>query len=115
MEPRNLLHEPIAVGEDRVYVTDDKGAIWALNSKDGASVWKQEALSNRYVTGPTYFNGHLVVADFEGYVHWLDARTGKFEYREQLTEDRIIVPAIDAGGILLSYSTAGLVVAMRPH
>jgi len=108
-------YQPIAVGEDRVYVTDDKGAIWALDAKDGASIWKQEALGNRYVTGPTYFNGHLVVADFEGYVHWLDARTGKFEYREQLTDDRIIAPAIDAGGILLSYSSNGLVVAMRPH
>ncbi len=108
-------YEELSVGDDRVYVTDDKGTIWALDAKTGSSVWKQEALANRFVTAPIFFDGHVVVADFEGYVHWLDAKTGDFEYRERVTKERIIAPALNAGGILLVYSTTGQLVAMRPQ
>lgn len=108
-------YEELSVGDGRVYVTDDKGSIWALSTEDGSSVWKQEALANRFVTAPIYFQGHVVVSDFEGYVHWLDAKTGEFEYREQVTKDRIIAPAIDAQGLLLVYSTTGQLVALRPR
>ena len=108
-------YEEISLGDDRVYVTDDKGSIWALDRKTGVSVWKQEALANRFVTAPIFFDGHVVVADFEGYVHWLDARTGEFEYRERVTKDRIIAPAINAGSMLLSYSSTGQLFALRPR
>lgn len=108
-------YEELSVGEDRVYVTDDAGTVWAFNAEDGSSVWKQEDLANRFVTGPVYFQGHVVVSDFEGYVHWLNAETGEFEYREQVTKDRIIAPAIDAGSLLLVYSSTGQLVALRPH
>lgn len=108
-------YEELSVGEDRVYVTDDKGSIWALDANTGSSLWKQEALANRFVTAPIFFDGHVVVADFEGYVHWLDAETGDFEYRERVTKENIIAPALNAGGILLVYSTTGQLVAMRPE
>ena len=108
-------YEELSVGEDRVYVTDDKGSIWALDANTGTSLWKQEALANRFVTAPIFFDGHVVVADFEGYVHWLDAETGDFEYRERVTKENIIAPALNAGGILLVYSTTGQLVAMRPQ
>ena len=67
------------------------------------------------MTAPIFYQGHVVVADFEGYVHWLDAKNGEFEYRERVTKDRIIAPAIDAGGMLLVYSSTGQLVAMRSH
>lgn len=108
-------YEELSVGDDRVYVTDDKGTVWALEAKTGASLWKQDALANRFVTAPIFYQGHVVVADFEGYVHWLDAKNGEFEYRERVTKDRIIAPAIDAGGMLLVYSSTGQLVAMRSH
>jgi len=108
-------YEELSVGDDRVYVTDDKGTIWALDAKTGSSLWKQDALANRFVTAPIFFDGHVVVADFEGYVHWLDAKTGDFEFRDRVTKERIIAPAITANGILLVYSTTGQLVAMRPH
>ena len=108
-------YEELSVGDDRVYVTDDKGTVWALEAKTGASLWKQESLANRFVTAPIFYQGHVVVADFEGYVHWLDAKNGEFEYRDRVTKDRIIAPAIDAGSMLLVYSSTGQLVAMRSH
>jgi outer membrane protein assembly factor BamB len=108
-------YEEIAVGDDRVYVTDEESVLWALDQESGASVWKQEALANRFVSGPLYFDGHIVVGDFEGYAHWLDARTGELQFRARIDKARIISPALAAADRVLVYSAAGRLVAMRPQ
>ncbi|MGR8919355.1 MAG: outer membrane protein assembly factor BamB [Gammaproteobacteria bacterium] len=103
----------ISVGDGRVYVTDESGSVWALDRETGASVWKQDGLRHRFVTAPVFHRGAVIVGDFEGYVHWLDADTGEFTFRERIDKNRIIAPAIGAGGLLLSYSSGGRLVAMR--
>ena len=103
----------LAVGDDRVYITDEYGSVWALDRHTGASIWKQEGLSHRLVSGPSFFSGYIVVGDFEGYMHWLDAGTGDFALRVQIDKERIIAPAINAGKVLLSYSAGGRLQAMR--
>lgn len=108
-------YDEIAVGGDRVYLTDEESNVWALNRETGASLWKQDKLANRFVTGPLFVDGHLVVGDFAGYLHWLDAANGEFEFRSQLEEMRIIAPAINAGGLVLSYNAEGYLAAMRPQ
>ncbi|MCP5200714.1 MAG: outer membrane protein assembly factor BamB [Gammaproteobacteria bacterium] len=108
-------YNELAVGGGRVYVTDEDGAIWALDRNDGNSLWKQDALQHRYATAPVYFNNYVVVGDFEGYIHWLDAATGDIVYREQIDDSRIIAPPIDAGEVLLGYSSSGRLVAMQPR
>ena len=104
----------LAVGEGRVFVTDEQGSVWALDRQDGTSQWKQDGLRYRYVTAPVYFNGYVVVGDFEGYVHWLNASDGEIVYRQEIDDERIIAPAIDAGDMLLGYSTSGRLMALRP-
>ncbi|MGE0486642.1 MAG: outer membrane protein assembly factor BamB [Gammaproteobacteria bacterium] len=108
-------YNELAVGGGRVYITDEEGAIWALDRNDGNSLWKQDDLQHRYVTAPVYFNNYVVVGDFEGYIHWLDAASGEIVYREQIDDTRIIAPPIDAGQVLLGYSSSGRLVAMQPH
>lgn len=103
----------LAVGEERVYITDDTGGVWALDRHSGTSVWKQDGLSYRHPSGPQYYRGYVVVGDFEGYMHWLDATTGEFAYRAQIDDKRIITPAIPAGNVLLSYSSTGRLSAVR--
>jgi len=103
----------LAVGDERIYITDETGLVWALDRHSGNSIWKQDKLANRLVSGPSYFNGYIVVGDFEGYIHWLDASTGDFAFRAKIDKNRIISPAITAGNILLSYSSAGRLLAMR--
>ena len=108
-------YEPIAVSTDAVFVTDETGAVWALDRHSGSSLWKQEQLTHRFVTGPIYFRGSVIVGDFEGYVHWLDADSGSFRFRERVDKNRILDPAIAAAGVVLSYSTSGKLIAQRPE
>lgn len=59
-----------------LYVTDDKGAIHALDKDTGASVWKQDKLVTRSPSGPQIIGDYLAVVDFEGYAHLLSRNDG---------------------------------------
>lgn len=59
-----------------LYLTDDKGAIHALDKDTGASVWKQDKLVTRSPSGPQLIGDYLAVVDFEGYAHLLNRNDG---------------------------------------
>ena len=64
-----------------VYVTDDKDALIALDKSTGASIWKQDKLAARGVSGPLAFGRYVVVGDYQGYVHVLSREDGSFAAR----------------------------------
>jgi outer membrane protein assembly factor BamB len=72
-----------------VYVTTDFDAVVALDRRAGTQIWRQEALRLRDVSAPARFGNAVVVADFEGYLHWLDLADGHFLAREHAAHDRI--------------------------
>ena len=106
-------YENVAVDDEHIYVTDERGTVWALARSDGATVWRQRAFRNRKVTGPTRYDNFVVVGDFEGYMHWLDAKTGEVVGRERIDDERIITPPIEIGGALAGYSSTGELAAWR--
>lgn len=59
-----------------LYITDDKGAVHALDKDTGASVWKQDKLVTRSPGGPQLIGDYLAVVDFEGYAHLLSRNDG---------------------------------------
>ena len=105
----------VAVDELRVYVTDELGYVWALDRASGTSIWKQEALSARRVTGPAVFGAYVVVGDFEGYLHWINRETGAFVHRTRFDDERILVPCRTIGDILLAFSSSGMLAAYKPE
>ena len=64
-----------------VFVTEPNGTILAFDKESGATVWKQDKLLNRGVTGPTVAGDFVTVGDYQGYVHVLDAEEGAFAAR----------------------------------
>ena len=64
-----------------VYVTDDKGVIHAFDRVTGGSLWKQEKLVNRPVSGPFLYQTYVLVADGGGSVHVLAKDDGAFRGR----------------------------------
>jgi outer membrane protein assembly factor BamB len=59
-----------------LYVTDDKGAVHALDKATGASVWKQDKLALRRPGGPQLVGDYVGVVDVEGFLHVLDRNDG---------------------------------------
>ena len=61
-----------------LYVTDDKGAVHALDKATGASVWKQDRLAARKIGGPQMVGDFVGVVDVEGYLHLMSATNGAY-------------------------------------
>ncbi len=100
-------HSELSADDDNLYVTDDEDFVWALDRLSGASVWKQEKLYARRLTGPTVFGNKVIVGDFKGYLHWLNKTTGAFSAQNQVSEARILLNPIVVMDQLLNYSSDG--------
>lgn len=78
------------VGPYRVYLTDSEGYIWAVNRFNGSTIWRQDKLLRRSLTRPVLQDKHLVVADYNGYVHWLSREDGHIAARKRINEDHYL-------------------------
>ena len=68
----------VTLDERYAFVTDERGAVHALDRANGQSVWKQDGLAYRQVSTPLARGEAVVVGDFEGYVHFLARESGAF-------------------------------------
>ena len=100
----------VGVDARYLYVTDDKGAVLALDKSSGASIWRQEKLTGRNVSGPLALGRHVVVGDFEGYVHLLSREDGSFAARIATDGSAIMAPpvALDMTSFLVQTRSGGV-------
>ncbi len=102
----------MAASEDKLFVTDDAGTVWGLDLHTGAAAWKQEGLQYRRLSAPAYFEGHVVVGDFEGYLHWLDPSTGAFVARSRAGSDPIVRAPVPGDDRLYVLNSTGRIAAV---
>lgn len=100
-------HAELGADAKNLYVTDEIGNVWALDRFSGASVWKQEKLTHRQVTGPAILGDRIIVGDLEGYLHWLDKATGDISARTQIDSTAILTQPIVSNNTLFAYSSGG--------
>lgn len=81
----------VELASSTLYSTDERDHIWALDASNGATLWKQDKLQARRLTRPVAMGNTLLVADFEGYLHWLSPFDGRFLARVQADADGVIV------------------------
>jgi outer membrane protein assembly factor BamB len=92
-----------------VYVTDDKGAVHALDRNSGASVWKQDKLALRGLTRPLAVGGQVAVADYQGVVHLLRREDGAFAARATTDGSAVRAEPVPSGaGLLVQTANGGL-------
>jgi len=68
----------MAADGKNIYLTDDKGAVHALDRSTGASVWKQEIFAPRRIGAPQMIGDYVGVVDVEGYLHLMSAANGAY-------------------------------------
>jgi outer membrane protein assembly factor BamB len=98
---------------NNLYLTDDKSNVLAFDRRTGASLWKQEGLRGRRLNGPVVYGDAVVVADAEGYVHWLARDDGRFVARYSLGGGPIRAPAIVGGDTLFVSNASGTLAALQ--
>ena len=96
-----------------LYVTDDKGAVHALDMASGASIWKQDKLSLRRVTAPMSRRGLIAVADVQGIVHFLNRDDGSFVARQTTDGSPIVAPLQVIGSNFLVQTSNGGIYAIE--
>lgn len=102
-------HAGLAMDGRRLFVTDDRGAVHALDKERGASLWKQDKLYARRVTAPQLVGPYVAVGDLEGFVHFLNAEDGSFAARVATDGSAIgAQPAILGSNLLVQTRNGGL-------
>jgi len=91
------------------YVSDDKGAVQALDRSNGQSVWKQDKLTYRQLTLPLPEGQAIAVGDFEGFVHFLSRESGSFVSRYETKGGAVrAVPIALPAGLLVQAEDGSL-------
>jgi outer membrane protein assembly factor BamB len=100
----------LGVDERYLYVTDDRNAVLALDKSSGASLWRQDRLAGRNVSGPLAVGRHVVVGDLQGYVHVLSRDDGAFAARLPTDGSAILAPpvALDATSFVVQTRAGGI-------
>lgn len=100
----------IGVDARYLYVTDDRNAVQALDKTSGASIWRQDKLAGRSVTGPLALGRHVVVGDLEGYVHLISREDGSFAARIETDGSAILASpiALDSTSFLVQTRAGGV-------
>ncbi len=93
----------------RVYVADEKGAVYAWERGSGSPAWKNEEFNGRRLIGALAAGGLVVTGDLQGFVHWLDRTDGSITARaatdgSSLTEGPIFL----GDGVLVQTRKGGL-------
>jgi outer membrane protein assembly factor BamB len=103
----------LAMDKDAVYMSTAEGEVEALNRTNGAVIWRQPALAYRGLTAVGVGDDAVVVADFQGYLHFLDKHTGAFIARERTGRLRVSNAPIVEGDEVVVINDGGRIRAYR--
>jgi outer membrane protein assembly factor BamB len=103
----------LAVSGDAVYVSTSDGDVVRLDRRSGTEKWRQNALARRGLSAPAVVGDSVVVGDYAGVVHWLDAADGHFLARAKTGGRISSAPQTLAGGQVLVFDDDGGLTVLR--
>ena len=107
-------HRGLDFDDEAVYVSTADGEVVALRRRTGVELWRQDAFRRRGLSAPAAIAGYVAVADFEGYIHWLDRASGALVARTR-AGDRVSNAPLVVGDTLYVLDDEGGLVAFRPR
>ncbi len=103
----------LAVDGRYAYVSDDKGALHALDLASGASIWKQDKLFLRQLSAPAARGRLVAVADVKGVVHFISRDDGSFVARLSTDGTPVTAPLQILDDKVLLQTKGGAVMALE--
>jgi outer membrane protein assembly factor BamB len=79
----------LAADDENIYVTESDGTVVAMRQRDGSEVWRNDKVKRRALSAPVVTLSAVAIADFQGYVHYLDKNTGVLIARVKVAKQRI--------------------------
>ncbi|MBS1198030.1 MAG: bamB [Proteobacteria bacterium] len=96
-----------------LFTVDAKGAVHALERDNGGSVWKQDKLLHRNVSGPAARRNFVAVGDMVGVIHILRREDGDFAARVNTDGTPVLTPLQVMGSGFLVQTAGGTVAAIE--
>lgn len=108
-------YRSLALDDDTLYMASADGEIVALRTRTGAELWRQKALLHRGLSAVAAMDADnaLVLADFQGYVHWLDKATGALAARASSGKARVSTTPVVVGNMVLVVNDRGQISAFK--
>jgi outer membrane protein assembly factor BamB len=103
----------LVVDAENLYVTQSDGIVVALRQRDGSELWRNQKLKLRRLSTPVLTSTAVVVADFQGYVHWLDKTTGELVARERVAKERVTNSPVAVDDTIVVLTDGGKLAAYR--
>jgi len=91
---RHVELSRLGVDAENLFVTQSDGIVVALRQRDGSEIWRNDKLKRRGLSAPAVTSTAIAVADYQGYLHWLDKSTGTLVARERVAKFRVSSPPV---------------------
>lgn len=103
----------LSVDGETLYVTQADGVVSALRQRDGSEVWSNDRLRRRGLSAPVETTTAVVLADYQGYLHFLDKATGTLVARERVSKFRVSNPPVAMDDTVVVLDDGGRLAAFR--
>src|SRR5271169_1561550 len=103
----------LSVDDDNLFVTQSDGVVVAMRQRDGSEVWRNDKLKRRGLTVPAVTSTAIAVADYQGYLHWLDKGTGVLVARQRVAKYRVTNPPVAVKDTVIVLTDSGSLAAFR--
>ncbi|MGN6529893.1 MAG: PQQ-binding-like beta-propeller repeat protein [Burkholderiaceae bacterium] len=107
--------QPVGADEDYVFAADGSDRLSARRRSNGESVWLSDKFQNRRLSGMLSIGTVLVFGDLQGWVHFLDRKTGDPLLRLETDGSQIVGTPVRAGNTIAVTTKSGGVFAFRPE
>jgi outer membrane protein assembly factor BamB len=97
----------VSIDRVNLAISDRDDNVWLLDRRNGSTMWKLDSLTNRALTRPEFMGNFVVVGDYDGYLHWIDASNGQFAARDKAGGDGFVSAPLVAGNRLYVLTRDG--------
>jgi outer membrane protein assembly factor BamB len=102
----------MAADRRSLYLTDSNSDVWRLDMRNGGDLWKQADLHQRRLSVPALNRKHVLVGDFEGWLHALAQDDGSLLGRIQIDDRPIRAAPVVYGDMVYVYGGGGALAAV---
>jgi len=104
----------LLLGNEKVYVVDENDTVVEVDKVSGEIGWEQTGLRGRGITRPVAVSDDVImVADFEGYLHLINATSGELVGRSRVGKRAIRTTPTQAENVTYVQSSDGALAAVR--
>ncbi|MDB6085459.1 MAG: hypothetical protein JWN43_3340 [Gammaproteobacteria bacterium] len=103
----------LAVDDENLFVSQSDGTVVAMRQRDGSEIWRNEDLKRRGLSTPVETTSAVAMADYQGYLHWLDKKTGYLVARVRVSKFRVSNQPVVMGDTVVVLDDGGRMAAFR--